>query len=97
MKVYPVVIQNWEEAERGWGIRPDGYSLHKTVKDKEEFIREYWQDMPSILPDEYSRPATSSIQVIDVPEEIYLSIEGNGLRVFRGTNLYQKLREMLNH
>jgi hypothetical protein len=57
LKIYPVIRQRWEESERGWGIRPDGYSLHLTYQDAIVYIREYWDLMPSYVPDEYSRPS----------------------------------------
>lgn len=27
-KRHGVICQKWEESERGWGTRPNGYSLH---------------------------------------------------------------------
>ena len=29
-----VVAVQWEESERGWGVRPDGCSLHVSVESK---------------------------------------------------------------
>jgi len=52
----PVICQKWEESERGWGQRPDGYSLHLTEEDRVAYIKAYWEVMPSDVPDEYSRP-----------------------------------------
>lgn len=54
-----VVVQKWEESERGWGQRPDGYSLHLSEEDRKEFIRAYWELMPDAVPDEYERPCGS--------------------------------------
>ena len=55
-----VYFQFWWETERGWGERPDGYSLHLTVQDHKEWIRAYWKRMPDRVngeaPDEYSYP-----------------------------------------
>ena len=42
----PVIKQLWEESERGWGIRPDGYSLHLNNEDRKQFIKEYWALLP---------------------------------------------------
>lgn len=77
------VRQDWEESERGWGVRPDGYSLHKTVGDCQKYIKEYWAGMPSAVPDEYSRPCGSP-RLVDVNREVYRSIEKskNGIRVY---------------
>ena len=51
-----VVCQPWEESERGWGVRPDGFSLHLTMEDCRRFRKEYWAAQPpGPAPDEYSR------------------------------------------
>ncbi|OGZ11738.1 MAG: hypothetical protein A3C93_02270 [Candidatus Lloydbacteria bacterium RIFCSPHIGHO2_02_FULL_54_17] len=55
-KRFQVLCQKWEESERGWGSRPDGYSLHVSEVLREQYIREYWSRMPDQAPDEYSRP-----------------------------------------
>ena len=55
-KTYRVLCQKWEESERGWGTRPDGYSLHVSEDDRARFIKTYWDGMPAEVPDEYSRP-----------------------------------------
>ena len=36
-----VYLQHWEESERGWGIRPDGCSLHLTLEDRKKYIEKY--------------------------------------------------------
>ena len=55
-KKFHVLCQKWEESERGWGCRPDGYSLHLNEADCKRYIKEYWDKMPNEAPDEYSRP-----------------------------------------
>jgi len=52
-----VIRQDWLESERGWGFRPDGYSLHLTEEDRKSYIKAYWDRMPDQVPDEYSRPS----------------------------------------
>jgi hypothetical protein len=42
-----VVYQSWLESERGWGVRPDGYSLHLSLGDRKRFI-----DVSSSFPSE---------------------------------------------
>jgi len=54
-----VVVQKWEESERGWGVRPDGYSIHPDKAARDRYIDAYWEDMPDSVPDEYSRPCGS--------------------------------------
>lgn len=51
-----VIVQKWEESERGWGCRPDGYSIHFSETDRKSYIDTYWKEMPKDSPDEYSRP-----------------------------------------
>ena len=37
-----VVLQEWEESERDWGVRPDGISLHKDMPSYGRFVKKYW-------------------------------------------------------
>jgi hypothetical protein len=37
-----VVIQNWEESERGWGVRPDGYTIHPNRAHRDAFVAWYY-------------------------------------------------------
>lgn len=68
MSTGTVVIQTWMESERGWGVRPDGYSLHRTNADLEAYVKKYWDGMPDKAPAEYSRPAGDP-KLIDLGEE----------------------------
>lgn len=53
-------VQEWEESERGWGVRPDGYTLHVQMEDIAEFVSDMRHREAEIykgaVPDEYSRP-----------------------------------------
>lgn len=51
-----VIVQKWEESERGWGTRPDGYSIHPDKAALDRYVKAYWDRMPNETPDEYSRP-----------------------------------------
>jgi len=79
-----VIRQDWEESERGWGVRPDGCSLHLSQADCERFINQYWDRMPDYAPDEYERPSGQPYQA-KVTEEVYARISGseNGIRLYR--------------
>lgn len=81
---HTVVRQEWLESERGWGIRPDGYSLHVSEADRVAFIREYWDRMPDHVPDEYSRPCGNP-ELVDIDEALYdeLKTSRNGIRRYR--------------
>ena len=61
----------WEESERGWGIRPDGYSFHRSPEEAKEFIEEYQKKLPKEIPDEYSRPSYTTPKLIEVSEGLY--------------------------
>lgn len=55
-----VWVQKWEESERGWGTRPDGYTLHLERAHIKEFLRLMRAREDELykgaVPDEYSRP-----------------------------------------
>lgn len=76
-----VLKQEWEESERGWGCRPDGYSLHISEEDRVDFIKAYWDKMPAFAPSEYSRPYGTPFW-IDVDDETFDKIKAskNGIR-----------------
>ena len=94
----------WFESERGWGIRSDGYSLHESKTDVMSYIRDYWDSMPDMSPDEYSRPKTDASnhpQVITVTlstdnplvQELQQNPENkNGVRAYRHVDGYKELR-----
>ena len=73
-----VVVQKWEESERGWGVRPDGYTIHLTEADRKAFIKAYWDRMPYEVPDEYSRPSGQPY-LADVEDDVADKITGHGI------------------
>ena len=73
---FPVMVQLWEESERGWGTRPDGYSLHLTEEARKSYIEDYWASMPDEVPDEYSRPCGSPY-VASVNEKTFIKVSAN--------------------
>lgn len=68
LALYAIV---WEESERGWGTRPDGYSLHNSKDEAIKFIRDYQSKLPKEVPDEYSRPLSDDARLIEVSESLY--------------------------
>lgn len=80
-----VFCQQWEESERDWGVRPDGYSLHLTIQDLEEFKSVYWSRMSEYIPDEYSRPCGQHYECF-IDDNIYRDLieskSKHGLRFF---------------
>jgi hypothetical protein len=90
VRVQPVqiVVQKWEERERGWGTRPDGFSVHLSEADRLAYIKEYWDKMPDgPAPDEYSAPSGSPYltMIAEGQEKAFLAeIDGKkGLRYWR--------------
>lgn len=54
-------IQEWEESERGWGTRPDGFTVHSRKEDIQSFLeemrrREMGTNGAGYVPDCYTRP-----------------------------------------
>jgi hypothetical protein len=82
--LHRVYRQEWLESERGWGTRPDGYSLHLSLSDIEAYVKEYWDSMPNEVPDEYSRPEGGPRE-ISVETKIYKQVKDskNGIRLYR--------------
>lgn len=96
MRVHVVVVQEWEESERGWGVRPDGATLHLTEADRVAYVADYWArekraNTSGQVPDEYSRPSGSPT-VIDVSDATYAQVKKtkNGLMLWQSE--YRALR-----
>jgi hypothetical protein len=76
---HTVFAQDWDESERGWGVRPDGFTLHLTREDLDEYVKAanarqkaYFDKElgPGITPGEYTR-TSGSPQEITVNHKIY--------------------------
>lgn len=79
-----VLLLKWVESERGWGTRPDGCSLHLTEEDAKSFVKEYNEDLPDEVPEEYSRPE-GELKKVQISEKLYtkLSESDNGIRLWQ--------------
>ena len=80
-----LVVQKWEESERGWGNRPDGYSLHLSEDDRNKYISDYWDRQPKQVPDEYERPCgTPYVADVDVDDETLARLQKHqGVRFYK--------------
>lgn len=78
-----VLRQNWLESERGWGTRPDGYSLHMNKVHRDQFVEDFNATLPDEVPDEYSRPDGKPF-VTTVDEATFAEVKKskNGVRKF---------------
>jgi hypothetical protein len=84
--VRTVLAQDWEESERGWGTRPDGFTLHLTLEALKMFVEAFWKRQRTALgestPDEYTRTCGEP-KLVEVSEKIYRKLvkhkDKNGL------------------
>ena len=79
MTTFPAVLQEWLESERGWGQRPDGYSVHLSVEDSKTFVEGYWKrekerNKSGGVPECYSRPCGDPF-VKDVDKDVYQKLK----------------------
>jgi hypothetical protein len=96
-KKHPIVVQEWEESERGWGVRPDGASLHLTESDRAAYVKDFWdrekqRNPSSTVPDEYSRTSGSPF-VMDVDTKTYNQIKKSKNGVMLWQSEYRELRK----
>lgn len=65
-------VQEWVESERGWGTRPDGFTVHRKLEDVEmfhlELRREEKKQHNGVIPDVYSYPVGSPFE-LELPDE----------------------------
>ncbi len=50
-----VILQLWEESERGWGVRPDGCSIHIDTENRDLYVSNLYKDRSDDVPDTYER------------------------------------------
>lgn len=71
-----VVVQRWEESERGWGVRPDGWTLYLSMSDHTEHLKSFSEKQEEDyratqrVPDCYSRPSGNPYPM-DIDQETY--------------------------
>ncbi len=71
-KTQTVFVQNWEESERGWGTRPDGFTVHVDGAQLAAYVRwhnQTYNNLPE-APDEYTRTSGEPIEV-EVDSELF--------------------------
>lgn len=71
-----VVIQNWEESERGWGTRPDGFTIHVDMDQHKKYVDWYYKTFNNgdEAPHEYTRVCGDPIEV-EISDELYDRIQ----------------------
>lgn len=71
-----VFVQNWEESERGWGTRPDGFTVHIDRSQCDRYVSWYnraFNNLPE-APSEYTRTSGEPVE-IEVDEALFNKIE----------------------
>lgn len=71
------ICQKWEESEKGWGTRPDGFSLHLSYEALAKFITAHWDELPDEVPEEYSRPSGTPYPV-GVSDTVFAMLRATG-------------------
>lgn len=69
LKVSLVVwVQKWEESERGWGTRPDGFTIHREKGHIDLYLKRMREQeavyYKGAVPNEYSRPCGTPYQAL---------------------------------
>lgn len=91
---YTLLLQEWEESERGWGVRDDGYSFHLTEEDAKIYVKAYWDSMPTKVQHEYSRTYGEPVWVsvtFDFFREVKKAIEEGPKKGYRVWNSSGKI------
>lgn len=76
--IFSLYAIEWVERERGWGMRPDGFSLHRSPEEATEFIKDFWSRQPKETPDEYTSPCSEKAKLIQVSESLHDYVVENG-------------------
>lgn len=75
-------FQRWEESERGWGVRPDGCSLHLTSDSYNIYLNNIYDARQNdIVPNIYDRVVGNLIECF-VSDILFNSLkESNDMRL----------------
>ena len=91
-----VYLQYWEESERGWGVRPDGCSLHLRIEDQKIYINSIQESRMNDkeVPYEYDRTVGEPFEVM-IKDDLYDEVK-NSLRLYQHQmNNLIKLEEII--
>lgn len=85
---YTVLCQEWVERERGWGMRPDGFTLHLTKEDHDAWVKRHYARHTGPVPDEYTS-TVGDPRMLAIDAAMYKNLTdnkesgGNGIHVSR--------------
>lgn len=71
-----VILQIWEESERGWGTRPDGCSMHIDLKERDKYIQTIYDSRKSdeSIPHEYDRIVGEGVEAF-IEDALFTLVE----------------------
>jgi hypothetical protein len=71
-----VILQIWEESERGWGTRPDGCSMHIDQKERDRYIQAIYDGRKSdtTIPNEYERIVGAGVDAF-IEDSLFLLVQ----------------------
>ena len=76
-----VYLQYWEESERGWGVRPDGCSIHISKDEGMKYVKSIYSNRTKEVPNEYDRIIDGIVDVI-LKDSLYdLLLEEKSIRL----------------
>lgn len=80
-----VFVQNWEESEAGWGVRPDGFTVHISEKQLSDYVNWFNTTFNNkgYVPEEYTRVSGDAITV-KVSDELFEKIEKTSMKTRDG-------------
>jgi len=76
-----VLVMQWEESECGWGVRPDGWTMHFDKESLDLYCASFWAQQRAghtgqFAPDVYTREAGKPFE-LEVDAEIYEKVKAN--------------------
>lgn len=82
-----VICQRWESVQPEWGVRPEGYSLHRTEEELEQYTQEYGKRLRiaygDTAPPGWERPHGEPYAcAVDAETYALLSTRRYGLRIY---------------
>src|SRR5579871_6232381 len=91
--IYSLYVQCYTESERGWGQRPDGYSLHTSLEGAKKFAKDYIGKMRASekeaygdsVPDEYTM-ADGEPSLMECTKELHDKVVAAGGKMWGDGN-----------
>lgn len=76
-----VILQLWEESERGFGNRPDGCSIHADSENRNKYIKSIYESRCDEVPDIYERIIGSELEAFIDDDLFKILTEKKSLRL----------------